>query len=358
MYLKKLDIKDFRNLASVEMQPSSGINLITGENAAGKTSLLEAIYYLCHTRSFRSQQVSDLIRREADYLQLVAMLHTNTAEIPVGIRRSKTRLKIRLNQQDVKRAAELAAKFPVLAIHPDSYKLINGSPVERRQYLDWGVFHVEQGFFAAWQRYRKALAQRNAALKKRQSPVLCALWDKELSEAANHIDAMRRRYYEALLPFFAALVQRFFPSQSVSIVYRRGWPAEQSLPELLSQQLEHDRQKGFSYYGPHRAELAIRVAGQSAQNGISRGQQKTLVAVLRLAQAQQLTAVSKQACILLYDDLAAELDVKNRNQILAVLADMNIQLFVTAISAEQIDSSAWQHKKMFHVEQGVLRELI
>jgi DNA replication and repair protein RecF len=153
-------------------------------------------------------------------------------------------------------------------------------------------------------------------------------------------------------------VSLFFPEQELNIEYRRGWGKDKGLNELLIKHLEKDRKQGFTYYGPHRAELAIRVQGQSAQTGISRGQQKLLVALLRLAQAQQFTEMKKLSCVLLYDDLAAELDEKNRGLILAELASMQVQLFVTAIEKEQIDLSAWQQKKMFHVEQGQLKDLI
>ena len=358
MHLKRLQITDFRNLHNAELTPVAGVNLITGQNASGKTSLLEAIYYLSHVRSFRSQQVADLINRDADYLQLVASIEQSSTDMQVGIRRSKTRMQIRCNQQPVKRVADLAASFPVLAIHPDSYRLITGSPVERRQYLDWGVFHVEHGFFDAWQRYRKAISQRNAALRQKQAEKFCILWDREINASANHIDTLRQAYFEKLQPYFDQLVSRFFAAQDVAIEYRRGWSAGKSLQELLAQHLDKDRRQGFTYYGPHRAEIVIKVQGQSAQTGISRGQQKLLVALLRLAQAQQFTSIKQQSCVLLYDDLASELDENNRGLILSELAKMRVQLFVTAIETGQIDLTPWQHKKMFHVEQGQLKDLI
>ena len=338
--------------------PVAGVNLITGQNASGKTSLLEAIYYLSHVRSFRSQQVADLINRNADYLQLVASIQQSTSDTRLGIRRSKTRMQIRCNQQPVRRVADLAAGFPVLAIHPDSYKLITGSPAERRQYLDWGVFHVEQGFFEAWQRYRIALSQRNAALRQKQAEKFCVLWDREITASASHIDILRQGYFDKLQPYFDQLVRRFFASTEVVIEYRRGWNQDKPLMELLNTHLDKDRRQGFTYYGPHRAEIVVKVQGQSAQTGISRGQQKLLVALLRLAQAQQFTSIKQHSCVLLYDDLAAELDESNRGLILSELANMRVQLFVTAIESGQIDLSPWQHKKMFHVEQGQLKDLI
>ena len=358
MRLSQLQIKNFRNLEKIQLTPVSEVNLILGDNASGKTSLLESIYYLSHIRSFRTQHVTDLILRQSPYLQLVAQIETSDQQIiPLGIRRSRNKSEIRVNKQPVKRVSEIAAQFPVLAIHPDSYKLITGSPSQRRQYLDWGVFHVEHGFFQAWQRFKKSLMQRNAALKSKQKLDVCQLWNKEINNTAHYIDQLRQQYFEKLKPYFNELTQQFFINDSVDIGYKRGWPVDMDLSELLEVNLQKERLKGYTYYGPHRAEVTIKVNGQSAQTCISRGQQKTLVALMRLAQAMQFTEATNDSCVLLYDDLAAELDANHRDKILTVLSKMNIQLFLTAIEKQQIDLSAWQVKKTFHVEHGNLSTL-
>lgn len=355
MRLTQLQIKNFRNLENVELIPVNGVNLIVGDNASGKTSLLEAIYYLSHIRSFRTPSVTDLILRQSPFLQLVAKIETaEQKSIPLGIRRSRNKSEIRVNKQPVKRVSDIAAQFPVLAIHPDSYILITGSPSQRRQYLDWGVFHVEHGFFQAWKRFKKALMQRNAALKSRHKLDVCTLWDNEINNTAHYIDQLRQQYFENLLPHINKLTKLFFVADTVVIEYKRGWPAETNLIRLLEENIHKERMKGYTYYGPHRADIVIKINGQSAQTCISRGQQKTLVALMRLAQAMQFTEATGKSCVLLYDDLAAELDSRHRELILSVLSKMNIQLFLTVIDQQQIDLSSWQDKKVFHVEQGIL----
>ncbi len=353
MRLTQLQIKNFRNLKDVNLVPVQGVNLILGNNASGKTSLLEAIYYLSHVRSFRTQYVTDLILRESAYLQLVANIKTvENNTVPFGIRRSRNKSEIRVNKQPVKRVSDIAAQFPVLAIHPDSYKLITGSPSQRRQYIDWGVFHVEHGFFKAWQRYKKALLQRNAALKSKQKYDVCQLWNNEINKTAHYIDQLRQQYFNKLLPYFQQLTKQFFSDEIVDIEYKRGWSSDCDLIVLLENNLQKERMRGYTQYGPHRAEINIKVNGQSAQTCISRGQQKLLVALMRLAQAMQFTEATQKSCVLLYDDLPAELDLYHRKLILSVLSQMNIQLFLTAIEKNQIDLSAWEIKKVFHVEHG------
>ncbi len=355
MRLTQLHIKNFRNLEDIQITPVHGVNLIIGDNASGKTSLLEAIYYLSHIRSFRTPYVTDLILRQRPYLQLVANIETvDQKTIPLGIRRSRNKSEIRVNKQPIKRVSDIAAQFPVLAIHPDSYKLITGSPSQRRQYLDWGVFHVEHGFFQAWQRFKKALAQRNASLKSKQKSDVCQLWNNEIHNTAHYIDQLRQQYFDKLSPYFYQLTKQFFNGETLVIEYRRGWPSDCPLLNLLNENLHKERMKGYTQYGPHRAEIIMKVNGQSAQTCISRGQQKLLVALMRLAQAKQFTEATNSSCVLLYDDLPAELDAKHRKLILSVLSKMNIQLFLTAIEKQQIDLSAWEVKKMFHVEHGKL----
>lgn len=355
MLLKQLQIKGFRNLQETQITPINGVNLILGDNASGKTSILEAIYYLSHVRSFRTQYVTDLIFRQNSYLQLVASVETNDGNtIPFGIRRSRNKSEIRVNKNPVIRVSDIAAQFPVLAIHPDSYKLITGSPAQRRQFIDWGVFHVEHGFFQAWKRFKKALSQRNAALKSRQKFDVCQLWNPGICDSANHIDQLRSQYFQKLTPYLSDLTRQFFPQDTVTIEYKRGWPLDKELSELLETNIQKERLKGYTYYGPHRAEVLIKVNGQSAQTCISRGQQKTLVALMRLAQAMQFSQVTDKSCVLLYDDLAAELDSLHRNKILSVLSTMDIQLFLTAIERDQIDLSDWPDSKLFHVEHGVI----
>lgn len=359
MRLSDLQITHFRNLEKVQLTPSTGVNLILGDNASGKTSLLEAIYYLSHVRSFRTQFVTDLIQRETPYLQLVARIENGHNKIlPIGIRRSRNKSEIRVNKQPVKRVSDIAAQFPVLAIHPDSYRLISGSPSQRRQYIDWGVFHVEHGFFKAWQRFKKALLQRNAALKSKQKFDICELWNAEICKSADYIDQLRKQYFENLLPYLNRLNLLFFPDDVVSIDYKRGWPIDKDLLVILEDNLQKERLKGYTYYGPHRADINIKVNNQSAQTCISRGQQKTLVALMRLAQAMHFSDATNMPCVVLYDDLAAELDSQHRTKILSVLSTMNIQLFLTAIEDQQLDLSAWKMKKKFHVEHGQLKELI
>lgn len=358
MSLQRLEISCFRNLHSVILELDEGLNIVTGENAAGKTSLLEAIFYLSYGRSFRSTNNRQLIQIDQSYFRLIAQLYDKAKDKQhrIGIERQADQQILRVNKQPVKRTSELASLLPVLVLHPDSHQLISAGPEYRRQFIDWGVFHVEHQFINQWKSYKTALSQRNAALRSAQPARLCNLWNNELVSSAQQIEQQRLDYLQALQPVIEALSAELFPGYLIELVYKRGWPADIEFGDYLQRNLEKDREKGFTQSGPHRADVRILVNGLSAQTSISRGQQKALVALLKIAQLSVFSQNSHTPCILLYDDLPAELDQANQNKIMKILSRLNIQLVISAIEAGQIDCSDWSGYKVFHVEQGKITE--
>ncbi len=357
MSLQQLDISHFRNLYQVSIKPGTGLNIITGLNAAGKTSLLESIFYLSYGRSFRHSQTRDLIEYNQPYFRLVAKLNTDHHTRILGIQKDQKQQIIRIDQQDISRISDLSALFPVIALHPDTHQLISSGPEHRRQFLDWGVFHVEHSFIQVWKTFKTALSQRNAALRQGQAERMCRLWDDRLVTSANQIDELRRQYLDKLNKHINHLSQQLFPQNRISLDYKPGWLGEASYEDCLTTQFAKDREKGFTQAGPHRADIRIRLDDKSAQTAISRGQQKKLVALLKLAQLELFANSSEKTCVLLYDDLPAELDADNRHKLMSILSTMNVQVFVSAIELSQIDTAAWNSVTVFHVEHGGVEEV-
>ena len=168
MPLKRLTVTAVRNLHPVTLHPSPRINIISGDNGSGKTSLLEAIHILGLARSFRSTRLQPVIQHGQDACTVFAeMILSNGTACAIGITRSKEAdYQIRIDGQTVRSAAQLAETLPLQLINPDSFRLLEGAPKQRRQYLDWGVFHVEHQFLAVWQRKKKSLKQRNSLLRR------------------------------------------------------------------------------------------------------------------------------------------------------------------------------------------------
>lgn len=357
--LARLEIADFRNLAALRLDCGPGLNLIGGDNAAGKTSLLEAIYLLGRARSFRTARPAELIRRGAAHLRLVARLERGGRSETLGLQRDGAQFTARLGGAPVGSLAELARALPVLLLTPDSHRLLDDGPRPRRRFLDWGVFQRDAGFLAHWRRYQLALRQRNAAL--RQPAMLKSLpgWEAELAAAAAPLDVARAAFIAALAaaaqPELAALLDA---PQVLALDYRRGWPTGAGLAGVLAEAREADRRAGHTRCGAHRADFAVKLGGRPPGEALSRGQHKLLVAALVLAQAALYREATGEPCVLLVDDLPAELDAAHRARFLARLAATGAQVFVTAIEPQTLAALLPADARLHRLTAGALAEVI
>ncbi|MBN1378744.1 MAG: DNA replication/repair protein RecF [Gammaproteobacteria bacterium] len=358
MLIKRLKIENFRNFVEETIEPSNGLNLLFGDNAAGKTSTLEAIGFLSTLRSFRSAKMAELIRYQQENLRITAIIDEGGREIPVGLERANGELTLKADGKKIQKASELAIRLPIQTIHPDSHLLISGGPKQRRRFLDWGVFHVEQGFLEQWRRYEKSVRQRNAAIRLNSPWKVVSTWDNIISDAAEAIQKYRQRYIDNLNMILPAFTQSISSAKQVDIEYLPGWDVSQALSKYLEDHQDRDRRRGFTCSGPHRADLIFRVDGQEADKHISRGQQKMLVFSLLLSQVVLFTEQTGKRCVLLLDDLAAELDDHHRGSLLDLLREMSVQTFITCVQKENIQLDNWVQHKLFHVEHGKIREVL
>jgi DNA replication and repair protein RecF len=359
MRIVSLGIRNLRLISDLEITAFGQLNFIYGPNASGKTSLLEAIYLLGTARSFRTPNVPELLRHGTEALQVTAKIMDHQQRtVALGLERRRDSLILRAAGRRVQRSSEFAQWLPVQIIHPDSHLLISGGPKGRRRFLDWGVFHVEPGFQAVWRRYDTALRQRNAALKTRAGGSAERAWDPAMTDAAAAIERLRRRYLEELRQLLPDFIEPLMGALELQLEYYPGWDPGRSLSQELVHGLARDRKRGFTCSGPHRADLVFSQGGRKASQVISRGQQKMLVIALFLAQARLLIQRTGRRCVLLLDDLAAELDRAHRQQALAILENMGVQVFITALDKEAITPSGVAEVKRFHVEHGRLAEVI
>ena len=357
MALTHLRVEGVRIIESADLSPGPGFNLITGANAAGKTSLLEAIYLLGTARSFRTRRLDEVRRRQAEALQVVGRVEKRGRTVVQGLRRQGAVTELRVDGEAVGRASALAEGLAVQVITPDAHALLVQGPRERRRFLDWGVFHVEHGYRRAWQEYYRALRQRNAALRQGAPDRLVKQWDGLLVGAAARLDEARRKYVDSLRPHLDTAALALL-GESPEVEYRPGWGAGRDLAEVLSDQLPGDRERGFTHAGPHRADMELTSAGIPVRSVYSRGQQKLLVAALVLAQVRCLGERGQGRAVLLVDDLAAELDRVRRRALLELLAGSGAQVFITATEPELVSLPPAGPHRVFHVEHGRVRQVV
>ncbi|MGB1327421.1 MAG: DNA replication/repair protein RecF [Porticoccaceae bacterium] len=357
MFLNSIEISKVRNLVAVSFDCHSKANIIYGANGSGKTSLLEAIFLLGRGKSFKHRDLRLVVNRGQDSLIVsgrVVRPTTNT-EHQLGVMRSvKGGFEARCDGASLSSAGQLASELPIQLVDAHSFSLLEGGPLQRRQFIDWGVFHVEHGFSDLWRRFQKALKQRNQLLRHgRIDEDLLKLWSQELAPLNEMITEQRREYIAQLDGFISPVVSAFSGLGSVSIEYNQGWPEGQSILEVLLADKDRDIATGTTSHGVQRADVQVFVDGVAAADSLSRGQSKLLVYALKLAQAEHYQATTGHSCVFLLDDLPAELDYDNRKDVLAYLDHLQCQYFVTGVDKKDFDGIDKELSQMFHVEHGV-----
>lgn len=349
------------------MDLGPGLNYFYGPNGAGKTAILEAVHLLCRGRSFRTQRVQSLIQNDAPMLVVRAQAEDElTGPVTLAMskdRRSRTELKI--NGQSERRLSEAARLTPLQVMLPDVSDLVFGSPGTRRQWLDWGAFHVKPDYLAMLREYLRVLKQRNAALKELKSPFEPDPWTLRLVELAECVTARRRTYLAALKPHFHRNLHFLAPELDVSIGLQRGWPESESLEKLLGESVVREVKSGATQWGAHRADVVLRVGGSRASAVLSRGQGKMVASVMKIAQASLLSESMHRLTMFLIDDAGAELDDAHNARFFGLLDELGCQILATTtakpdagpagtpIESSSTDSGSAK-VKMFHVKRGAI----
>lgn len=354
MAIRQLSLTDFRNLKSTTLDFDRGLNLVSGDNGSGKTSLLEAIYVLCQAKSFRTHHLKQCIRHDKSGF----LLFGRFAGFKAGIARQTDKIEIRIDGEVVRRRSQLVKRAPIQVVNTDSFALIDGAPAGRRAFLDWCLFHVEPDYAENWRRYQHALKQRNRLLKTKRDLNLIEYWDGHLVEPSRQLHQQRRQYSNRLRELirndFAELLQDI----ALEISYRPGWPASAELRDSLEKSREKDIRLGFTGHGIHRDDLQMTIGGRQIGEVLSRGQSKRVCLALLLAVLKLVGEANQDPLILLIDDLNSELDASAQRLVYRLLQTMDLQLFISNIESRLPAAMETKEFKMFHVEHGTIKPRI
>ena len=353
MTIKRFTAQGFRCLGDIEFEPGPQYTLIHGANASGKTSLLEALAYLGRGKSFRGAPPSSLIQHGQQAFVLFGQVEAGGRLANVGVRNSRAGLEVRIDGDSSGGAAALAGALPLQVIDPDVHNLVSGGPDERRRFLDWLAFHVEPDYLGLWRQFRRALKQRNAALKAGGGYDALRAWDTEFCRLGERVDAIRETVLAGALETLQQHGEELLGA-TIDFRYSSGWSAEQTLQEALQGHFERDRTLGTTQVGPHRADLRLIYDERQARRLVSRGQQKLLASSMILAATERAQVALGRPLLLLLDDPAAELDRASLARLMRRVAGLGSQVIATSLERDELEFP--EAPRVFHVEQGMLRE--
>lgn len=347
MAINRVEVEGLRCLVSTSWQPDAAVNVVLGENGAGKTSLLEAIHLACTGKVLRPGSSRGAIRQGQDRLRIKVGFGEGLEAGELVYERTRSQRTWRLNGEVLRSAARVYQEVPVVVFNPETHYAVLQDANTRRAAMYWTMFHVEPSFLEAWRRYQRLLRQRNAALRNHDPTY--RVFEPGLIQTGQLLAEMWRRSVEALGLPFAVGIERLGLGIGAQLVWRRGWDSA-SLEEALEVSRVGDERLGYTQVGPHRADVGFSIHERPVQEVASHGQQKVVISAWRLAMVT-LVAESGRRPVILLDDLAAELDRRRRLAFYETLVGLNLQVIITAIEPETIPSPVC----MFHVEHGRLQ---
>ena len=362
-HVDRVTLRDFRNLAATDVTlPAEGLALI-GENGHGKTNFLEAIYYLQILRSFRGARDVDLVRFGAPGFHVAAALGGVTArQVAVGFQRPSRRKKATIDGAEPVRLADAIGAFPAVIFSPSDAELVAGAPSERRRFLDVMLSLTSRSYLVALQRYRAALARRNAALRvlsSARAEDAIAVWEPALADAGAVLWRTRRTWVRAHAAPFAALCASIGEPGASALRYVTPLDCadadvEQRLREALARRRALDVRRGMTHAGPHRDDLELTLDGHDLRTFGSAGQQRTAAIALRLLEASTLRAAAGAEPIVLLDDPFAELDQRRTARILELLQDEGRGQTILAVPRATDIPADLTRLERWHVQNGHL----
>ncbi len=377
MILQRLSIINYKNIGEADLRFSPKINCFIGQNGAGKTNVLDSVYFLSFCHSAHTTQDSTVLRHgqefmvlEGDYLdddRACGAVYETTDPAPIhiycGMKRGMKK-HFKRDKKEYKRLSEHIGLIPIVHVSPSDSLLIEGSSEERRRLMDVVIAQRDRSYIDTLNRYNKALMQRNAMLKQEDcepDPDLLGLWEEQMAREGEEVYAKRSAFIEQLMPHFEQFYQKISDSrEQVSLRYvshcQRG-----PLLEVIRRDRAKDRAVGYSLHGIHRDDLEMMLDGHPMRREGSQGQMKSYVVALKLSQFDFLRqGGSSTAPLLLLDDIFDKLDARRVEQIIALVSGEQFgQIFITDTNRDHLDQILAHGDfdyRLFHVEDGRVEE--
>lgn len=363
MSVVKLITQNFRNLDGELINFHPKLNFFIGDNGSGKSSLLEALFFLGHGKSFRTNKVDSLACHTTQKF-VVSVRDSNDQQLGLSRDISSGLTNIKIDGQRHSRLSVLAKSIAIQIVTPESFKLFFGGPKERRRFIDLGMFHVKHDFSNRWKNFNRVLKQRNACIRFGNGTTvslknsMLPYWTEQFCQLSIEVSDLRSTYVSNIILELNNWLAILLPSlnKRVTVQYSQGWPQKKSLIDVLNNNREREVSFGYSLYGAHKFDVKFLLDKQPIETQLSRGQQKLFLLALTFAQVSFIARVKLVKPILLIDDIGAELDVISRTALSKAIEQLDCQVIITAIESGVLqpflDKNDERKFSMFHVKHG------
>lgn len=334
MIIKKLALKNFRNYEDLNICFDSKLNSLCGQNAQGKTNLMEAIYFACLGKSFRSSKEKQLIQWGKEYskISLIAGNGIREKKIEVILQSSQKKI-VKMDGLTIKRIGDVLGEVPIVFFSPDELKLVKESPEERRRFINIDLSQTNKKYFYLLSRYEKILDNRNKLLKTSKDietlKETIEIWDKSLVNIGIKIIKERESFVRHIEPFAQKAHEYISGGEKIRLVYKKPEvETEEEYLKKLSKLVEKDYKLGYTSFGPHRDDIDIYLNDEEVKSFGSQGQQRTVALSLKLAELEFIKEAKGEYPILILDDVFSELDAQRRTRLMKFTS--RCQTFVTS----------------------------
>lgn len=357
MILKSLILRNFRSYTAESFSFHEKINVVYGDNAQGKTNLLEAIHLLLMWRPFKQVKFGELISFGATECRIKGEVESDAGLDEVHVLLSGEKKTLKLNGKIVYKTSRLLGRYSVVSFLPSDLDLVKGSPQGRRRYLDALICALEPAHLRDLKLYHRSLLQRNAVLAKASAltPRKLEVWDEKLAETGSHVVLRRIRYIEKITPHLNRIYKLTSGEDTdVGIQYRCSFGVTESLEEgfkkELSARFEKDMRRGHTTLGPHRDLVGFTIGGRDASVFASQGEAKNLALALKASEIDLVKISLGKTPILLLDDVTSELDERRKGFLFGLLDGFPGQIFITSTSLGEVRLKG--EMKVFHIRGG------
>ncbi|MGL4374430.1 MAG: DNA replication/repair protein RecF [Turicibacter sp.] len=363
MFINKLSLKQFRNYESACVEFTKNINIIIGNNAQGKTSLIESIYVLSTTKSHRTSKDSQLILFDQEFARIQADVSREYDDFDLSLILSKKGKKAIYNGVDQKKLSDYVGKLVVVMFAPEDLSLVKGGPQYRRRFIDMEIGQLSPSYLFHLGQYSKLLKQRNELLKQlrfnRKDELLLEIMTEQMVPHVVFVLKERLLFIEKL-QFFAQKVHSEISNQleMITLEYTNSFKNTELVEEAILQKYrdyyDQDISQGSTGHGPHRDDFSVSINGVNTHQFGSQGQQRTASLSMKLAEIELIHSVINEYPILLLDDVLSELDDNRQTQLLNTIKN-KVQTFITTTNIDGVDDNVLELADIFMIENAEIR---